>query len=155
MFAEAAADANGLTDIRIIDTTTANQTPVDVVATTAGVPAGFAKAGTMVLYGDAPGATGVKLHGVPIAGGTAVDIANDVVSVAAPEAGNGLVFRTNSQTVSGVTVADAKYLDVTKPTVVAPLATAVPKGGYTMYKNTWVYTSLDATAGGLYAVDLP
>lgn len=153
----APAGANELVDIRTIDTTTATQTPVDVVATAITSPFGFNAAGTHALYfGDISGA-GAKLKAKPItAGGAEVVLSSDAVGLDTPPTGKGALLFTNPKKVGQITTLSLSWLaDATKTGTPSAIATDVADGQYDFSGTKLVYATQATTGAGLYVYTLP
>lgn len=152
--------ANGapLVDIRAIDTTTAAQTPVDIVATGTGYPLGFTGDSAHVLYYTDVSNSGVTLKTKTPAGTGETTLATNIVAARPARAGSGVLIRTNKQqdAATGLTTYDLQSVDAaggggTPKTI----ASGVPAGLYEVSGSKLVYVSFDTTYAGLYVTTLP
>ena len=146
-----------LVDIRLADTTTANQTPTDVVNTATTLPIGFNAPGSQVLWMSDPGQTGLLLKTKPTAGGTEKQLAKDVFGGNPAPSGTSVVLLGNLQQQGQLNLVDLSVVDSVAGGTPAAVANgkSVPDNQIRFKDKTLVFVSVDQTAGGLYTATLP
>ncbi len=152
-----AAGDTTLIDLKLGDTTNANQTPVELLTTPTGLGVGFTASGTHLLFlSDVPpGKTAVgNLKSRAVSGAaTSQDVASGV-QFAAPLAAGTKAIVIEVKTGGSEDLFDIKIFDAAAPSAPLPLVSGV-RGDYGSYGTTFVYTKPVAAGGGLYAMDIP
>lgn len=154
MLVSVVAPQGNLVDVRVADTTTANQTPTAIVATATANPIGFTRGGTHALYVTDASQTGNKLKAKPIAGGTEVLVAENIQGIGTGPGGWVILLRNGQQVNANITLYDLEIVDVTKGGAPKKIADGVAES-FGVSGSKLVYTRLAAQGGGIYAVDLP
>ena len=149
---------DGAMDLKLADLTTAGQSPIDLVATPTGLPAGWTATSSHAVYlTDLPPRTGLrssfsgKLKVRPAAGGAEREIA---VGADAPwmlSTGTKGIF-TDNEVATPLPIADLKIFDATSGSATL-LASGVSNWAPSEEETTLVYTKPGAE-GGLYTVDI-
>jgi hypothetical protein len=154
MLVSVVAPQNKLVDIRLADTSSANQTPTALVPTATAQPLGFTTGGTHALYVTDASQTGNKLKAKPVAGGAEVLVAENIANFATGPGGWVVVLDNPKDISQGVTVYDLKIVDLTKGTTLVQVADTVTET-IGLNGTKLVYARLAAQGGGIFAVDLP
>lgn len=152
-----------LFDLHIVDTTTAQQPGVDLVATAGAFAFQFLTDNTTLIYVDELSSAGGKLKSVPIAGGTPKVLQTGAAGARIPTAGKGVLAFVNGQqgAVTGNTLFDITWsTDAPAGTQAAALETLVVPDSVIFAGNKIVYqregdTDPNANAFGIFAIDLP
>ncbi len=143
-----------LTDVKVADVSTANQTPVAIVATASARPIGFTRGGTHVVYLTDLTANGNTLKARPVAGGAEITIAQNIAALGFGPGGWVVIVDNEKVVDADLSTFDLKTMDLTKGGQPALVSSNALSDFYVTGQKV-VYTKVAQQGAGIYAADLP